>query len=180
MFYLIGFDGFSVPEQGGQDIVNLVCQGCRAHIMFFKLCALVVLFVIQQLGQFPEPVSSSIIGIQTFGLIFDQRVIDISLSRSSARADVHAGISSPAVVPAFPSWGAGVRLSLAPRIWRTKDPGRGWSCEGLKQFPHASHATKDMLQGENTAYVKLKPQGFLPNVWHCIRRQNQSDHRSEG
>jgi hypothetical protein len=37
-----------------------------------------------------------------------------------------------------------------------------------------------MLQGENTAFVKLKPEGFLTNVWHCIRRQNQPDLRLEG
>ena len=118
--------------------------------------------------------------IRTFGPKIGQHVYDISLSRSSARADVHAGFSSPAVVPAFPSWGADVRLSLASRIWRTKDPGRVWSCEDLKQIPQASHVSKDMLQGENAAFEKLKPDGFLTNIWHCIRRQNHSDHRPKG
>jgi hypothetical protein len=50
MHSLVGFDGFSVPEQGGQDIVDLVCQGCRAHHMFIDLYTEVVFFVIQQLG----------------------------------------------------------------------------------------------------------------------------------
>jgi hypothetical protein len=37
-----------------------------------------------------------------------------------------------------------------------------------------------MLQGENAASVKSKPDGFLTNGERCIRRQNQSDHKSAG